>query len=82
MINEHLIVETNEELNYLKVTCKENHYITNWDKKDILRYFSARVMYCPLNTDLSVYWCVTEEENLEYLKQQTIAAEELRKKSE
>ena len=31
-----LIIDKNEEYNFLKVTCSEGHYLTNWIKK-ILR---------------------------------------------
>lgn len=78
MLNEHLIVETNEEYKFLKVTCSEGHYISNWDKEDILNYSSSIVMYCPLSTDLSGYYCITEEENTAYIEQQIKAQEEKR----
>ena len=73
-MNEHLIVETKEK--FLKVTCSEGHFLTDWDKENILEYHSARIMYCPLNADLSSYYCVTAEENAEYEEKQRIAIEE------
>lgn len=78
MVNEHLLVETNDEYKFLKVTCKEGHYITNWDKEDILEYNSSKIMYCPLNTDLSKYYCVTEEENAQYYEDKEKAEEQKR----
>ena len=74
-MNEHLVIETTEK--FIKVTCSEGHYITNWDKVDILQYTSAKVMYCPLNTDLSTYYCLTEEEHLKYEEEQLAAIKEL-----
>ena len=62
-MNEHLIVEINDKLNFKKVTCKEGHHITNWDKVDILDFTSAVIMYCPLNTNLDSFYCITEEEH-------------------
>lgn len=79
-MNEHLIVEVNDKLNFKKVTCKEGHYITNWNKENVLEYTSARTMYCPMNTDLEPFYCVTEEEHNDIMERQRIAAEELHNK--
>lgn len=74
-MNEHLIIE--EYDSYLKVTCKENHYITNWDKEDVREYTSAKIMYCPKTVDLSVYYCLTDEEHNAIIeKQMQIVKEE------
>lgn len=73
-MNEHLIIEVNETLNFKKVTCKEGHYITNWDKVDIMQYTSAKVMYCPMGADLEPYYCITEEAH-------NILMEEMEKKA-
>ena len=80
-MNEHIIYEVNEEKKYKKVWCKDGHYITNWDKVNILEYNSFRIMYCPINTDLSNFYCVTEEENENLYKLQEIELknEELKK---
>lgn len=78
MVNEHLLVEKNEEYKFLKVTCSEGHYITNWDKEDILKYHSAKIMYTPLTADLSKYYCVTEEENAQYNEDREKAEEQKR----
>ena len=74
-MTEHLIVETREK--FLVVTCSEGHYITNWNKEDILKYTSAKVMYCPLNTDLNDYYCVTEEEHNELVEKQRDSVENI-----
>lgn len=78
MVNKHLLGKTNDEYKFLKVTCKEGHYITNWDKEDILEYHSAKIMYTPLNADLSKYYCVTEEENAQYNEDREKAEEQKR----
>lgn len=79
-MNEHLIVEVNDKLNFKKVTCKEGHYITNWNKENVLDYTSAKTMYCPMNTDLESFYCVSEEEHNEIMEKQIKAAEELHNK--
>lgn len=75
-MNEHLIVEVNETLKFKKVTCKEGHRITNWDKKNVLEYTSARIMYCPINVDLESYYCISEDAH------NTIMEEALKKHKE
>lgn len=76
MVNEHLIVEINEKFNFKKVSCKEGHYITDWNKDDILDFTSSTVMYCPMSVDLSVYYCISEEEYNELMEKQMIAMKE------
>lgn len=68
-MNEHLIVEVNEEKGYKKVYCTEGHFLTDWDKEDILNFNSGRIMFCPINTDIDGYWCLTDEENAVLEKQ-------------
>lgn len=63
--------------NFIKVSCKEGHYLTNWDKQNILQYTDSKVMYCPLNYDLSEFYCVTEAEHNNYMEQQMQRAKEL-----
>lgn len=70
---EHLIITEKEK--YLVVTCSEGHYITNWDGKDIIKYTSAKAMYCPKTTDLSNYYCLTEEEHAANEEEQKKAIE-------
>lgn len=79
-MNEHLNVEINDKFNFKKVTCKEGHYITDWDKVDILKYTSAKVMFCPMSTDLEKFYCITEDEHNELMEKQIKAAEELHNK--
>lgn len=61
-MNEHLIVEINEMYNFKKITCKEGHYITDWNKEDILEFTASKIMFAPISTDLSGYYCITDEE--------------------
>lgn len=67
-MNEQLIIEFNEKYNFNKVTCSEGHYITKWDKIDIKDYTASTVMYCPVTVDLSAYYCVPEDEHIEYMR--------------
>lgn len=76
-MSEHLIVEKGEK--YIKVTCSEGHYITKWNKENVLDFSYAKIMYCPLTIDLSVYYCLTDEEIERYNEEQRIAVEELEK---
>lgn len=61
-----LIIEINEKLKFKKITCKENHYITSWDKENILEFYSAKILFTPINVDISKYYCITEEENIAF----------------
>lgn len=65
-----LIVEYNETYNFNKVTCSEGHYLTSWDKQDIKEYSATKLMYCPVNANLDIYYCITDEEHNEYIKKQ------------
>lgn len=71
-----LIIDKNEEYNFLKVTCSEGHYLTNWDKKEIKEYHATKLMYCPINTNLGEYYCLTDAQHDEYIKQQEQAIKE------
>lgn len=62
-----MIVETLEK--YIKLVAEEG-YITNYDGSDILNYSYAKVVYAPLNEDISTYREITEEENLKYIEEQ------------
>lgn len=64
-----MIVETLEK--YIKLVAEEG-YITNYDGSDILNYSYAKVVYTPLNEDISTYREITEEENLKYIEEQEI----------
>ncbi len=56
-----IIVNTTELFHEL--TCEKGHYITAYhEEDDILTFSASKLMYCPLNTDLSKYHCITDEE--------------------
>lgn len=81
-MNEHLLIEQNEQHQFYKVTCTEGHIITMWDGENILDYSYGKTLYCPLTTDLGKIRCLTDEQHQEYLEQQRIAMEERRKEIE
>lgn len=52
---------------WIKVSAEEGTYLTEWvDGDDILNYNSYRVLFSPLNADLSKVREVSEEENKIY----------------
>jgi hypothetical protein len=81
-MNEHLKIEINEKCNFKVVTCTEGHYITDWDKKDILTFTSAKKMYCPMNYNLDNFYCITQEEYNLLNEQKRVKEEEERTKKE
>lgn len=46
----------------LEVKADEGMVLTNWNKVDVKEFTFSRMMYCPLNKDLSDYYEMTEEE--------------------
>ena len=76
-MNENFIVETNTENGFIKVECADGHYITNWNKEDIMDYTDAKVMYCPLGYDLEKFYCVTEEEHNALMEEQLAKIKQL-----
>lgn len=78
-MNDFIIEKKN---NYVKITCKEGHYITEWNKDDIKDFSSAKMIFCPTFKDISTYYCITEEENEEYLKLQMEEYERIEKEKE
>lgn len=68
----------NEQYNFWVISCPEGHMITSWNEgDDILEYTSFEIAYAPKNADLSIYHCITIEEDeklmneqLEMIKQQ------------
>lgn len=61
-MNEHLKVEINEKYNFKTITCDEGHYITAWDRENIADFSASKIMVAPMNTDLSLFYCITDEE--------------------
>jgi hypothetical protein len=72
---EHKLIYT-EKPNFVEITCTEGHYITNWDKNDIMEFADAKLMICPLGFDMTDYYCITEEEHNTYIEQQMQKAKE------
>lgn len=46
----------------LEVKADEGKVLTNWNKVNVKEFTFSRMMYCPLNKDLSDYYEMTEEE--------------------
>lgn len=67
MSKENIQIIENPEKGFVEIKCADGHYITNWDKKDILEYTDAKLMYAPIGFDLSTYYCVTDEEHNAYV---------------
>lgn len=66
-----IIVEYNERLNLIKLSCNEGCKITSWNGgDDIMDYSSFIIAYCPADTDTSIYHCITDEEDERLMKLQ------------
>lgn len=66
-----IIVEYNERLNLIKLSCNERCKITSWNEgDDIIDYSSFIIAYCPADTDTSIYHCITDEEDERLMKLQ------------
>lgn len=71
-----IIKEFNEQYNFWTVKCAEGHRITTWKEGDpIENYGSFTVAYCPKNTDLTQFRCVTIEEDIKLTEQARKAIE-------
>lgn len=46
----------------IEIKADEGKVLTNWNKVDVKEFTFSRMMYCPLNKDLSDYYEMTEEE--------------------
>ena len=71
-----IVIEENKERGYKQIKCTEGHYLTNWDKNDIKEYSYCRVMFAPIDYDISGYYCVDEEEHNRLVEEQIKALEE------
>lgn len=68
-----IIVEYNERLNLIKLSCTEGCKITSWNEgDDIMDYSSFIIAYCPADTDTSIYHCITDEEDERLMKLQEV----------
>ena len=62
---------------YIKVTADEGLYISDYKEgDDILSYSSFKIMYAPLNTDLTNLREISEEENNRYTELQELKAKD------
>ena len=77
-----MIIYEDKTYNFLKITPDEGKVLTDWDKKDILKYSSSTLMYCPMNYDSSKLYEITVEEDKKYKDEQRKAyeAEEAKRK--
>ena len=69
-------IETTDK--YIKVSAEDDFVLTYFKEgDDILNYTFAKVMYAPLNADLSELREITEEESERLLKEQEEKIKEL-----
>lgn len=68
-MDKEIIITKYDDKGFIEVKCADGHYISNWDKEDIMNYTAAKLMYCPLDFDINAhnYYCVTEEQHNAYL---------------
>lgn len=58
-----ILVEKVDSYNFIKLSCSEGHYITDWNEgDDIKNFFYCLVLCCPPDTDITKYRCITAEE--------------------
>lgn len=69
-------VEYNEKFNFNHITAEDGMVMTDWDKKDVKEYSSAKEMYCPVTVDLSAYYEISDEMDAEYKEAQEKAIRE------
>lgn len=66
-----MITERNDTYNFYKLTADEGMTITKWlESDDIKDYNAGKLIYCPLSTDLSVYYEITDERDAELKERQ------------
>ena len=70
--------EFNETYNFWVISCPEGCKITSWKEGDNIKdYSSFGIAYCPKDADLSVYHCISDEDDKALLDKQY---EEMNKK--
>lgn len=51
--------------------CTEGCKITSWNEgDDIMEYTSFSVAYCPIDADMSIYHCISMEDDEKYMAEQ------------
>ena len=78
---EHTISKVfNEQYNFWTISCPQGDKITSYkDGEDIKTYSAFTIAYCPKDADLTIYRCITSEEDAKYRKQLEDRLEEERK---
>ena len=63
--------EFNETYNFWVISCSEGCKITSWKEGDNIKdYSSFAIAYCPKDADLSIYHCISVEEDKVLLEKQ------------
>ena len=66
--------EFNEMFNFWMISCPDGWKITSWKEgDDINKYASFEIAYCPKDADLSVYHCVSVEDDAILIEKQAEA---------
>jgi hypothetical protein len=61
----------NEQYNFWVISCPEGCKMTSWNEgDDIKEYTSFEIAYCPKDADLSIYHCVSTEDDAILLEKQ------------
>ena len=70
--------EFNETYNFWIISCPEGCKITSWKEgDDIKNYSSFESAYCPKDADLSIYHCISDDDDKALLEKRY---EEMNKK--
>lgn len=63
--------EFNETYNFWVISCPEGCKITSWKEGDDIKdYDSFEIAYCPKDADLSIYHCISVEDDKALLEKQ------------
>ena len=63
--------EFNETYNFWIISCPEGCKITSWKEGDAIKdYASFKIAYCPKDTDLSIYHCISDDDDKALLEKQ------------
>ena len=56
--------EFNETYNFWVISCPEGCKITSWKEGDDIKdYDSFEIAYCPKDADLSIYYCISVDDD-------------------
>lgn len=64
---------------YKEIQCLDGHYITNWNKVDILEFTDTKLMVAPIDYDINNFYCISEEEHNNLMEQQLEKLQEMEK---